>query len=892
MRRDLLVLLSFLVMGLSAAAAESPAPSVAADPAHPDIGVPPKTAAPKVTTKPGLFTILEANGRTFFEIPDEMFGREMFWYAEVVEDPPETDGILGNSVGTAVVEFEQRDNVVYLRDLTDRTGARANFLRSAVGTATAPSSTAKLSPVRRALDAADLPPVVEAFPVVGTGPGGGAVIEVTKLFNSDMEAFSVAAALAADELGGRLLVGGVDTRRSYIDQTLSFPNSIHIRTLLTFTPPNALVQLSQVRARVSEAPLSVVVGHTIALLPAVPMKSRLFDDRVGFFATSFVDYDEADAAGARDRSIILRRRLEKKDPTQAVSEPVKPIIYHIGREVPEKWRPYIKAGVEDWLPAFEAAGFKNAIVVRDAPGREENPNWHQEDARWSVIRWVTEPIENAMGPNIHDPRSGEILSTHVLIWADVIKLAEQWYFTQAGGADERAASLPLDDELLGAVLRAFVTHEVGHSLGLRHNFKASQAFGIDQLRDPAFANIHGPVASIMSYGRTNFVAQPGDGVTRFLPKLGPYDAFAIAWGYKPIPDAPSPLAELPTLNMWANAQLDNPWLAFGGEDLAALFDPTVLTETVGRDRIAATRLGLMNLDRVASRLAQAASRPVENSDQISEMYMALLETRTGWIRDVAKLIGGVVEHRAEARAGTGPRFVPVPAERQRQAVAYLLDEGLEPPELFLDAGLLAAFAVADATGPVAEGQARILEALLSGRVYAMLHQQAMMDPGAYSIGELLDDVTGSVWAEVDQPGTAVPPLRRQLQRSYLDRLTAQLVSGAGIAEGDHFADARETGEIDEGPRGREREDVDTAALYLEPGFEPIRLGVQLSDNASGAIVILRSNGEGTDFVAVASGTLVELAARIEAALGWTEDDMTADHYQQALTRISAIDAAR
>lgn len=877
-----LSLVFFLSPGVATAVAQTN-PPVPLDPGHPDISAPAK-ATPQITTKPGMITILEADGRTFFEITDEIFGREMFWYAEVVSDPPETEGILGNSVGSAVIRFDERDGVVYLRDLTDRTRARADFLGSDRSPVGSPAPGAKLSPLHRAVDAADLPPVIGAFPVMGKGPNDGAVIEVTKLFRSDIESFSVAAALGSDELGGRLLVGGVDPRRSYIDQTLSFPKSVHVRTFLTFEPPNEIEQLSRLRMRMSEAPLSVVVGHTIALLPSAPMKARIFDDRVGFFATSFVDYTDATAVGVRDRSIILRHRLEKKDPTQAVSEPVKPIIYYVGRDVPEKWRPYIKQAVEDWQPAFEAAGFKNAIVARDAPTREEDPDWHQEDARWSVIRWVTEPIENAMGPNIHDPRSGEILSAHVLIWADVIKLAEQWYFTQAGGADDRAATLPLDDERLGTFLRAVVTHEVGHSLGLRHNFKASQAFGVDQLRDPDFANTHGPVASIMSYGRINFVAQPGDGVTRFIPKVGPYDEFAISWGYKPIPDAATPLDELATLETWADAQLNNPWLAFGGEDIPAMFDPTVLTETVGRDRIEATQLGLENLDRVASRLFDSAGGPVGDSDQIGGIYDALIETRYGWIGDVAKIVGGVVEHRAQAKAGKGPRFVPVAAEQQRQAVAFLLDEGLGPPKAFLNVELLAGFAVAEATRSVIDGQAYVLDALLSSRVYSMLHEQSVLDPKAYTIAELLADVTGGVWSEVDQPGATVAPLRRQLQRRYLDRLADQLAPEPSLADLVRLEDVEETlGEFVPGLEG---------AIKATASVRAAQLGVALDEESALALLAFRSHGEGTDFAGAAAGELSRLAERIEAALQWTEDPATADHYEHALSRIRVISASR
>jgi len=356
----------------------------------------------------------------------------------------------------------------------------------------------------------------------------------------------------------------------------------------------------------------------------------------------------------------------------------------------------------------------------------------------------------------------------------------------------------------------------------------------------------------MSYGRINFVAQPGDGVTQFVGKVGPYDRFAIAWGYKPIPEAATPDDEVPTLDKWADAQLDNPWLAFGGEDVPSFFDPTVLTETIGKDRIETTVLGLQNLDRVAARLASAARDQNGTNADVAEMYGILLDTRTSWIRDVAKMVGGVVEHRAEARAGKGPRFVPVPSDQQRQAVAFLLKDGLAPPEKFLDPNLISLFAAADATAAVEESQARTLDSLLSGRVYTMLNQQAILDPKAYTITDLLAEVTGGVWAELGQPGTPIPPLRRALQRAYLDWLEQQL-AGQG-------------------------EPVDTARLEAY-GVPPE------------AAAILLSSGQGTDFNGAVGTVLTELADRIEASMGWTGDRATAAHLANSLVRVKAIVAS-
>src|SRR5262249_1262107 len=265
---------------------------------------------------------------------------------------------------------------------------------------------------------------------------------------------------------------------------------------------------------------SMLVHYSMTLLPERPMQGRYFDPRVGYFTRTFEDYGNAKGWMVK-KQYINRFRLEKKDPSAAVSEPVKPIVFYLSREIPEKWVPYLKKGVEDWQPAFEKAGFKNAILCKEAPSKAEDPNWDAEDARYSVIRWVADPTQNAMGPHVHDPRSGEVISAHIIFWHDIVKLTQLWYFVQCSPLDERCKKLPLPDELTGELLRYVSAHEVGHTLGLRHNHRASGAYTINQLRDPKFTEKHGSVASIMSYGRFNYVAQPEDKVKQLLPVIAP-----------------------------------------------------------------------------------------------------------------------------------------------------------------------------------------------------------------------------------------------------------------------------------------------------------------------------------------------------------------------------------
>jgi hypothetical protein len=781
----------------------------------------------------GVFLVHRLDDKVYFEIPQDALGKLMLWTIEVARGPA---GVSwgGRSLGNRVVRWERRGNRVFLWNV--------GFQKRADGQA-----------VQRAVDSANMDTIIMSFAVEAEGKDRSAVILANPMFLTDLADFSVKGAVAGS--------GGVDESRSYIEGVKAFPTNVEVRSLLTFRPRGLMDRAGGGtpptprggRGGGGEAGRSytAVLHYSLVRLPDSPMMGRYFDPRVGYFTRSFEDY-AARKGWMENRQYIARFRLEKKDPKAEVSEPVRPIVFYLSREVPEKWRSYMKKGVEDWLPAFEKAGFRNAIVCKDAPGEHEDPSWDPEDARHSVIRWVADPTQNAMGPHVHDPRSGEIISAHIIFWHDIVKLVQLWYFVQCGGSDPRVTKLPLPDEVIGDCLRYVCCHEVGHTLGLRHNHRASQAFTVPQLRDPAFTDKHGTVASIMSYGRFNYVAQPEDKVKGYLPKLGAYDTFAIDWGYRPIAKARTPEDERPTLDGWAARQVKEPWLRFGGEDGPATVDPTVLTENIGSDVFEATLLGLKNLDRVVEKLVPATTQLGEDFSLLQDAYKAVLRHRAQWFGAVAKQVGGVTENRILG-GRDGESFSRVPSEQQQRAVKFLLEHAFQTPRKLLSPALVNRFKYAGVAEEVMSQQKDLLRGLLSGRRFRqLLDAEVVNHQKTYTALQFLTDVQDGVWGELRQSQPVVDAVRRGLQRSYLDHLKSEL---------------------------KEKEPAEAPRTF------PRR----------GGTVAVPEGSKGTDFRAVARSALHELEAQLTSLLRRTsegawrvEDPMTRAHLQDCLREIKLI----
>jgi len=721
---------------------------------------PPKPAAPKpydqvitqtAKSSPGIFTIHRVDEKLYYEIPKNQLNKDFLMVVQIAKGRLGTGNGGGDPIDERVVRWTLRDNKVLLVDVDYRAWADPSL------------------PIARAVAAANNPTYLAAFPLEAKGKADSSVIDVTKLFTTEVLEFS-----PKNYIGAKAL----DKDRCFLENALAFPENIEVESTLTLMNPDRVMGWGG--GKLSQGTASLRMRYSMVKLPDQPMMPRLQDSRVGYFAHGQRDFGRPEHY-AKNRYYIARWRLEKKDPNAPLSEPIKPIIFYIDPATPKAWVPYVKKGVEQWQVAFEEAGFKNAIQALEAPTKD--PNWSMEDSRHSVIRWVASTVPNAYGPHISDPRSGEILEADIHMFHNILDLQRRWYFSQVGHLDPRARSLPLPDDLMGELVEFVVAHEVGHSLGLPHNMRASSTYPLEKVRDREWVKKMGHCPSIMDYCRFNYVAQPEDRIDLqdLIPKVGPYDKFSIMWGYKPIAGATTPDAENSTLDQWARQQDQVPWYRFSNMDLYAM-DPGDQTEAVGdADPVAATRLGLKNLRRVHSMLVNATS-------QYGEPYEDLLHFRNQvygqWsteIRHVFPLVGGVIRHNKHA-GQAGLLFSVVPKKRQQEAVDFLLQEAFQPQDWMLDKEVVGRISAAGLADGIGTNQQWLLSSLLSeSRLNRMAEQMITHPAQAYSPMAFLDRTRASFFRELAE-GKAISHPRRSLQRSWVTVLS-DLTYRSGEARG-------------------------------------------------------------------------------------------------------------
>ncbi len=702
-----------------------------------------KVVTKEMKTDEGLFKVHSLDDTFLFEVPDSLLNREMLMVTRIAKTANGI-GFGGGKANTQVLRWERKKKKILLRIVSHSVVADT------------------ILPVHEAVVNSNFEPVLFSFPIKAFNKDTTAVvIDATSLFSTDVKPLGF-----PQFYRKRYGVTRIDKSRSYIDRVSSYPQNIETRHVKTYfaskSPSNGSV-----------GSISIEMSNSMILLPKVPMKRRYFDERVGWFARGQVDYG-LDAQRSKTVTYLDRWRLEVKEEDLAkfkageLVEPKKQIVYYVDRATPEVWREYIKQGIEDWQVAFEAAGFKNAIIAKDPPSKEEDPEWSPEDVRYSVVRYLASPIPNANGPHVSDPRSGEILESDINWYHNVMSLLRNWYFVQTAAINPEAQTIEFKDEVMGRLVRFVSSHEVGHTLGLPHNMGSSSAYPVDSLRSASFTKKFGTAPSIMDYARFNYIAQPEDKGVALMPDIGPYDKHAIEWGYRPILDKTA-VDEKATLNKWILDRADNLMYRFGHQQAGGVVDPSSQTEDLGDDAIKAGSYGIKNLQRILPNIEKWTTKDGENYDEMATMYGQILSQFNRYMGHVTANIGGVYEYYKTSNQ-EGDIYTHVAKSHQKNALNFINKELFSTPTWMIDKNIYAKTQFSGAIEKIGSVQTRTLYNILdSGRMARMIENQTMNGSKAYSLVAMFSDLRKGVWSEL-YTGKTIDTYRRNLQRAHINRL--------------------------------------------------------------------------------------------------------------------------
>ncbi|WP_374108011.1 zinc-dependent metalloprotease [Tenacibaculum aquimarinum] len=693
------------------------------------------------TTDEGLFKVHTKDEKYLFEIPDSLLEREMLMVTRIAKTASGL-GFGGGKQNTQVLRWQKKGKRVLLRVVSHNVVADT------------------ILPVHEAVVNSNFEPILFSFPIKAFSKDSTAtVIDATTLFTTDVKALGF-----PDRSRKRYKATRMDKERSFIERISSYPENIevrHVKTYASSAPPSNR----------SVGSISMELSNSMILLPKVPMKRRYHDERVGWFTSSQTDYG-LKAQKSKSVTFLDRWRLEVKDEDLAkfnsgeLVEPKKQIVYYIDRATPKEWVKYIKQGIEDWQVAFEAAGFKNAIIAKTPPTKEEDPEWSPEDVRYSVVRYLASPIPNANGPHVSDPRSGEILESDINWYHNVMTLLHNWFFIQTAAINPDARSNEFKEEVMGRLIRFVSSHEVGHTLGLPHNMGSSVAYPVESLRSAAFTKEFGTAPSIMDYARFNYIAQPEDKGVALMPNIGIYDKYAISWGYRPILDTDN---EKPVLDSWILKHAGDAKYRFGHQQAGNVIDPSSQTEDLGDDAMRASDYGIRNLKRILPRLEEWTSEKGENYDELQTMYGQVLSQFNRYMGHVASNVGGVYEN-FKTSDQQGAVYTHVATEKQKRAVAFLNKELFTTPTWMLNNNIFNKTQFSGSGDRIMGMQSGALSKLLKpGRLTRMVENQTLNGTQAYSILSLMTDLRKGVWSEL-YSRKSIDVYRRNLQRAHIDRL--------------------------------------------------------------------------------------------------------------------------
>ena len=686
----------------------------------------------------GLFDVHKIKDKYYFEINDSLIGREMLMVTRIAKTAAGI-GFGGGKQNTQVLRWQKKDSKILLRVVSHNVVANDSL------------------PVSEAVVNSNFEPILHSFKTLSYGKNSS-VIDVTKLFTDDVKPLGFPQSRRKS-----YKISSLDSKRSFIESIKSYPINIEVRHVKTY-------RSSDPPSNSSVGAVSLEMNNSMILLPKIPMKRRYFDQRVGWFARSQVDYG-LDVQESKSLKYLDRWRLEvKKEDIEKFKKgelviPKKQIVYYIDRATPVKWRKYLKQGIEDWQVAFEEAGFKNAIIAKDPPTKEEDPEWSPEDVRYSVVRYLASPIPNANGPHVSDPRSGEILESDINWYHNVMTLLRNWFFVQTAAINEKARGVAFDDEVMGRLIRFVSAHEVGHTIGLPHNMGSSSAYPVDSLRSASFTKKYGTAPSIMDYARFNYIAQPEDKGVSLMPDIGVYDKHAVKWGYRPILDAKTAKDEKKTLDKWIRDNENSLMHRFG----SAGIDPSSQTEDLGDDAVKASEYGILNLKRIIPNLNKWTSEDGKDYSDLQTMYGQVLSQFNRYMGHVSSNIGGVYQY-YKTYDQEGPVYTHVKKSHQIKCMNFLQTQLFKTPTWMIDKNILNKIEFAGNVNRIRATQSRTLNSILDfGKMARLIENEAINGAKAYTLSEMMSDLKKGIWEEL-YTNKPIDVYRRNLQLAYIDRI--------------------------------------------------------------------------------------------------------------------------